>query len=237
MSIMKKRLTNFFLMAFFSHAVIAQKVNIGMKTGILNSKLKFDWSHDITNNGTTKIRPTYTLFAEGQLYDFIYLGAEIGTCSYNVFMDFKYDENGGVNGNPTYKSHNTYFGWYQQEQLYFAISPQFKFGKTKWLSIGGGFGLYNNYINRFHNGTRTSQIEGNPKTEVLYLDGYDMYLPNSVKGGFLNITLNPKLNKHLGLLIDCRYTFNNPSNGQITKVKPDISFNSFAATAGLSFHF
>jgi hypothetical protein len=234
---MKKIISILIIIAFFSLSISAQKVSIGMKTGTLYSKVNFDWSHDIINKNRPKIRQTYTLFAEGQLYDFIYLGAEIGTCSYNVFMNFKYDDNGGVNGNPTYKSHVTYFGWYQQEQFYFAISPQFKFGKTKWLSIGSGFGLYNNYINRFHNGTRTSQFEGNPKTEVLYLDGYDMYLPNSVKGGFLNITLNPKLNKHLGLLIDCRYIFNNPSNGQITKVKPDISFNSFAATAGLSFHF
>ena len=113
----------------------------------------------------------------------------------------------------------------------------FRSGKTKWLSIGGGLGIFNNYINRFSNGFRTTKYENKINSEVLYLEGMDIYSPNTVKGGFFNITLNPKINKHLGLLVESRYIINSPSTGQITKVKPDISFNSFSVMGGLSFHF
>ena len=206
-----------------------------MKTGALSSKVKFDWSVPIANNGHLKTRPCYALFMEGKLYDFIYIGAEMGSCSYSIFMDFRYNDGGGSSGNP--KSQTNYLGWYQQEQFYFTLNPQLKFGKSKWLSIGGGLGLFNNYINRFRNGFRTTKYENKTNSEVLYLDGIDMYSPNTVKGGFLNITLNPKINKHLGLLVESRYVINDASNGQITKVNPDISFNSFSVLASLSFHF
>ncbi len=232
---MKKIILSIAFTVLFMFLGVAQNITIGMKTGMLNSKVKFDWREPITNNAYLKIRPCYALFMEGKLYDFIYLGAEMGTCSYSIFMDFKYNRDGNTFGDP--KSQTNYLGWYQQEQFYFTINPQLKFGKSKWLSIGGGLGLFNNYINRFSNGFRTIKYEGKINSDVLYLEGMDMYAPNTVKGGFFNIALNPKINKHLGLLVESRYTINSASNGQTTKVKPDISFNSFSVMAGLSFHF
>lgn len=148
-------------------------------------------------------------------------------------MDIKYTDLGGVKA-PSYNAQVSYHGWYQQEQIYFSINPQIKFGKSKWFSIGGGLGIYNNFINRFHNGLHIFSLPGS--SSIKNLESHNLYLPNTVFGGHLSLTINPRISEHIGWIFETRYIVNSPSNGQISKVKPSLNVNSFAIITGLSFH-
>jgi hypothetical protein len=212
----------------------AQKVNIQMKMGYLESKIDYAWGSAVKDESHSGgFRPTFALSVDGQLYKGIYLGAEIGTCSYLHFMNFSYKWT-----DATFAANDSYTGWYKQEQVYFTINPQYRFGRNKIFVVGGGAGVYNNYVNSFVNGSRNTTItlpQFSNSTEKL--EGKDYLLPNTNFGGFINASINPKLN-NIGLILEMRYIFNNYSaNGQITKVQPDIRFNSVAALIGLSFHF
>ena len=214
-------------------SLLAQKVTFGIKGGFLSSKLKLSWSEPIANEGHSETRPTYAIFMDGKLTKHFYLGVEVGTCSYVEFMNFKYTLT-QFSGQLTTKTNYTYLSYYQQEQIYFALCPQLKFESI--FSVGGGIGIYNNYINKFNSGFRTAYVEGSLKNELLNLEGKDLFLPNTTVGGFFNFTINPKIN-HIGFIVDARYILNAPSNGQITKVLPDVSFNSFAVMGGLTYNF
>ncbi len=231
---MKNFIILFFITLTYLNPINAQNINFGMKGGGLFSKFKFQWTENVLDNCRTDIRPIYSIFGEGKIHNNFYLGAEIGVSSFKGFIDIKYTDLGGVNGSPTYNAQVAYFGWYQQEQYYFSINPQIKLGKSKWISVGGGLGVYNNFINRFHNGYNTFQSSSS--NSYLNLEGLNLYLPNTVIGGFLNLTLNSRITEHLGLILETGYIINSPSNGQISKVKPSLSFNSFAIMTGLSFH-
>lgn len=231
---MKNFITLLLITLIYVNPINAQNINFGMKSGMLNSKFKFQWTEKVLDNSRTNIRPVYSIFAEGKIFNNFYLGAEIGICSFKGFIDIKYADFGGVNANPAYDAQVAYFGWYQQEQYYCSINPQLKLGKSDWISVGGGIGLYNNYVNMFHNGYRNFQSSSG--SDQLDMGGQSLYLPNTVAGGFFNLTLNPRISKHLGLLLETRYIMNGPSNGQISKVNPSLSLNSFAIMTGLSIH-
>lgn len=228
-----KKLSLIALFLLICASLSAQKVTFGIKGGFLSSKLKLSWSEPIANEGQSQTRPTYAIFMDGKITKYLYLGVEVGTCSYVQLMNFKYTLT-QFSGQLTAKTNNTYLGYYQQEQIYFALCPQFKFGPI--LSVGGGIGIYNNYVNKFSSGIRTAYVEGSLKNELFSLEGKDFFLPNTTAGGFFNFTINPKIN-HMGFIAEARYILNAPSNGQITKVLPDISFNSFALMSGLTYHF
>ena len=227
-----KKLSLIALFLLICASLSAQKVTFGIKGGFLSSRLNLSWSEPIANEGGSKTRPTYALFMDGKLTKYLSLGVEVGTCSYVQLMNFEYTLT-QFSGQLTTKTNYTYLGYYQQEQTYFVVSPQFKLGP---ISVGGGIGIYNNYINRFTDGIRTAYVEGSLKNELTRLEGKDFFLPNTTAGGFFNFTINPRIN-HIGFLIETRYIFNAPSNGQITKVIPDISFNSFALMGGVTYHF
>ena len=216
------------------NTVNGQKVNIQMKVGFLSSKMDFKWDTPIKNESSSSmIRPTFAFSIDGQLYKGLYIGAEIGTCSYNHFIDISFKQ--PQNFFPPFVVTDNYLGWYKQEQVYFTVNPQYRFGFHKFFVVGGGIGVYNNYINSFVNGFR-QVTSTKPTSEIQNLDGKDYLLPNTTVGGFINAAINPKFN-NVGLVLEVRHIFNDYTNGQITRVKPDIRFNSFAFMGGLSFHF
>jgi hypothetical protein len=230
-----KKIAQLLAVFVYMNPMSAQNINFGMKGGLLSSKFKFYWTQDVADNSRTDMRFIYNVFAEGRVYKHLYLGVEVGHCSYTGFIDIKYRDLGGVAGSPTYDAQVAYFGWYQQEQHYFTINPQIKLGKSEWVSIGGGFGVFNNYINSFLNGYRT--FSSSSSFHRSDLDGHSMYLPHTVTGGFLNLTLKPRIKDHIGLLFEGRYIFNSSTrSGQITQVKPSLRLNSFSLMFGLSFH-
>jgi hypothetical protein len=230
---MKNTFLILFLAIISFNTVNGQKVNIQMKAGFLSSKMDYSWETPVKNEGYSgEFRPTFALSVDGQLYEGFYLGAEIGTCAYSHYMNFSYTQ-----ADPSFTATHKYFGWYKQEQIYFTLNPQYRFGWRRFLGIGGGVGIYNNYVNTFNNGFRSTTItQPQFSNSTLNLEGKDYLQPNTTVGGFINAIINPRL-ENIGLVFEIRYIFNDYSSGQTTRVKPDIRFNSLALLTGLSFHF
>lgn len=232
---MKKQFLMLFWAAISLNTANGQKINIQMKGGFLSSKMDYSWETPVKNEGYSRdFRPTFALSVDGQLYKGLYVGAEIGTCSYLYAMNFSYKQS----YNNPYTTTTTYTGSYKQEQIYFTINPQYKFGYEGVFGIGGGVGIYNNTVNTFSNG-RASTQSNNPQSigSSYKLDGQDYHEPNATIGGFVNAIINPKT-KNIGLILEARYIFNGyPKTFTPTGDKPDIRFNSFAFMGGLSFHF
>lgn len=209
-----------------------QKVNIQIKAGYLASQMGYSWETPVTQTGASKARPTFALSADAQIYKGFYLGAELGTCSYFQSMDFSYTRT-----DPSVTATDRYLGSYKQEQVYFTLNPQYRFGFHNFFALGGGIGVYNNYVNAFSSGFRSTTItKPQVSNSTENLDGKDYLSPNTTVGGFINAIVNPKLDK-IGLVFEVRYIFNDYTRGQTTRVKPDVRFNSLAFLAGLSFHF
>jgi hypothetical protein len=226
-----------FLMLFWAiislNTANGQKVNIQMKAGYLLSQLDYSWKIPVKNESSSSmLRPTFALSIDGQLYKGLYVGAELGTCSFAHYLDFSYSLS-----DPSFTATDKYFGWYKQEQVYATFNAQYRFGPYKFFAIGGGIGVYNNYVNAFHNGFRSTTItKPQFSNSTQNLNGQDYFLPNTTVGGFISAVVNPKL-QNVGLVLEVRHIFNDFTNAQITRVKPDIRFNSLAVLGGLSFHF
>jgi hypothetical protein len=232
---MKNPLLILFWAAISLNTVSGQKVNIQMKGGFLSSKIDYSWETPVKNEGFTDLpRPTFALAIDGQLYKGLYLGVELGTCSYLYSMDFSYKQS----YNNPYTTTATYRGSYKQEQVYFTINPQYKFGYKYWFGIGGGIGIYNNTVNTFTKGTLSFKSNNPQSSASSYtLDGKDYVDPNTTVGGFINAVINPKFD-NIGVLLEMRYIFNHyPVNYLQTGGNPNFRFNSFAVLGGLSFHF
>ncbi len=230
-----QKMKNTFLMLFWAaislNTVSGQKVNVQIKAGYLASQIDYSWETPVTQTGSNKGRPTFALSVDGQIYKGFYLGAELGTCSYLHSIDFSYTRT-----DPSFTATDKYLGWYKQEQVYLTLNPQYRFGPSKLFVVGCGMGVYNNYVNAFSNGYRSTTItKPQVSNSTENLDGKDYLSPNTTVGGFINAVVNPKLDK-IGLVFEVRYVFNDYTRGQTTSVKPDVRFNSLALLAGLSFH-
>ncbi len=227
---------NTFLMLFWAaislNTVSGQKVNIQMKGGFLSSKMDLQWETPVKNaSDLNTLRPTFALSVDGQLYKGLHIGAEMGTCSYVHSMDFSYTQPFAP-----FTVTTNYSGWYKQEQVYATFNMRYWFGTYKLLGIGGGIGIYNNYVNAFSSGFRSDKSTApNWQSSNINLEGKDYLQPNTTIGGFISAVVNPKLG-NTGLILETRYIFNDYTKEQITRVKPDIRFNSFAILVGLSFH-
>lgn len=230
---MKNTFLMLFLAAISINTVSGQKVNIQMKGGFLSSKIDYSWETPVKNEGYSgELRPTFALSIDGQIYKGLYVGAELGTCSYLERMNFSYTQ-----PFDPYTVTTNYSGWYKQEQVYATFNTQYWFGSYKFLGVGCSIGIYNNYVNAFSSGsTSDKSTSPNWQSSNRNLDGKDYLQPNTTVGGFINAIVNPKFN-HIGLVAEVRYIFNDYTHGQITQTKPDIRFNSLAILTGLSFHF
>jgi hypothetical protein len=193
------------------------------------------WETPVRDESTqSTIRPTFAISVDGQLYKGLYLGAEFGTHSYLYDIDFSYKQAFDA----AFTSTTSYKGSFKQEQVYFTINPQYRFGYHEFFGVGGGIGIYNNSVNTFNRGTASTQSTNPQFTGSSYkLDGQDYGEPNTTFGGFVNAIVNPKL-ENIGFIFEMRYIFNAyPKRLLPTNAKPDIKFNSFAVLVGLSFHF
>lgn len=235
---LQKTLPFLLLIIFCANPMAAQNINLGMKTGWLFPKVKVANVKDLSDRSRTSVGHINTIFVEGRFKKRFYVGIEMGTCSYSKSLDLNYRTVIELGTLPSYSVYHHYNADYQQEQFYFSISPQIKFGKSEWLSFGGGVGLYRNFINRLESGYSKSFID--PQNSTVFIEnfnGQNLHAANTVTGAHLNLTLNPRLNKHLGLIFEAKYIWNSTSSSVLAENKPFLYFNSFATTFGLSFHF
>lgn len=227
---MKNTLLIFFIAVICLNTASAQKVNIQMKAGFLSSKIGYLWTTPVKSAQRTSLtfRPTFAFSVDGQLHKGLYVGAEFGTCSYLQFMSISFKQS--VN------TTDSYSGWYKQEQIYFTINPQYRFGPKQFFGIGGGVGIYNNYVNTFNNGYRSTTSTNPFSVSTETLDGKDYLQPNTTVGGFINAIMNPQIN-NVGFVFEMRYILNDYARVEVNRVRPNIRFNSLALLGGLSFHF
>jgi hypothetical protein len=224
---MKKLIILFVITVACFNIAVAQNLNLGIKGGALFSSMNLRLASFVQDNSRdyTPPRPSFAIYGEGKVFKSLYVGLEIGTCSHLETMDIKYTLD-------NYKVSE--LSRFQQEQIYFTLTSQLKFGYKEWFSVGAGLGAYNNFVNRYDSGFRT--VIYSPGVEFYNLEGQNFSTPNTVVGGFLNLSVNPRINKHLGGLFEVRYTMNPTSGNEISEVATAPSFNSFAIMAGLSFH-
>jgi hypothetical protein len=224
---MKKSFFLFIITVACFNIAVAQNLNFGMKGGVLFSSMNLRLASFVQDNSQdlTPPRPSFAIYAEGKVFKSLYLGLEMGTCSHLETMSIDYTLN-------NYKVSE--LSNFQQEQIYFALTSQLKFGHNEWFSVGAGLGAYNNFVNSYDSGFRT--VTYSPGVEFYNLAGQNFSTPNTVVGGFLNLSVNPRINKHLGGLFEIRYTMNAASGNEISEAAAAPSFNSFAIMAGLSFH-
>lgn len=184
------------LLMLISQFVSAQNaLEISMKSGFLIGNLDLasknipytdKGSHSGTGNGALAFSLSVPLKNNFRI------GTEIGFTKFREFVHNEFAFSA--------QTLATYQGWYNINQAYMAVIPEYRI--KPWLYINIGMGYFPAMKSQFENGTRS--IANGTGVDSEDITGWELYNHNSA-GYLAGIGFCPKIRTGLGLLLECRY--------------------------------
>ncbi len=191
------RITLFGLLSLFCFTTISAQnpLEISMKTGFVWGKLDIasknitftdKGSHSGTGNGALALSVSMPLKKNFRI------GTEIGFTKFRelVSSEFNFSE----------QTTATYQGWYNINQAYFALIPEYRI--KPWVYVNVGIGYFPAIKSQFETGYRSIYNGTGIGSEDI--TGWELYNHNSV-GYLAGIGFCPKIRDGLSLLLECRY--------------------------------
>ncbi len=141
---MKKAISVFLFMIFFSNCLFSQKVVLELNIGNSLSRtfLKGEGIISDRNHQFSKMQPTYSIGVSGKIYKFLYLKSEIGYNKIQNRLEASFIESYGVK--PTVNSE------YSASYLNFSLLPEIRFeDKNSWFFLNAGIGSFSSVSSEF----------------------------------------------------------------------------------------